>query len=189
MKRRSSASTQTTRLIFQRSTAGPSVSFFKLEDHDSLPDSDPESGLGPLASPVNRSKRVKVEIVNTEGTSSCGGDDEYLPGLATKTPMGKGNSKAARQPPARTPSSESAASLKKPKANKQALEKPRTCTLEGNVRRHQGDGSFRAALVGTLSPLGLLAAEEQAIADAIGKVGFRRKTQFVPTPPFCPLQK
>jgi len=34
----------------------------------------------------------------------------------------------------------------------------------------------------------LLAAEEQVIADATSKVGFcRRKTQFVPTPPSCPL--
>jgi len=89
-----------------------------------LPDSDPESGLGLLASPVRRSKRVKVDIFNTEGTASCGGDDGYLPGLATKAPTGNGKGKAARQPPARTPSSESAASPKKPKPNKQALEKP-----------------------------------------------------------------
>ena len=85
-------------------------------------DSDPESGLGPLASPVRRSKRLKVEVVNTEGTASCGGDNEDLPGLATKTPTGKGKGKAARRPPARTPSSQSTASPKKPKAIKQALE-------------------------------------------------------------------
>ena len=46
----------------------------------------------------------------------------------------------------------------------------------------EGDGSFRAALGATLSLVALLAAEDQAIADAIGKVGFWcRKTQFVPT--------
>ena len=106
----------------QQSTADPSVTFFKLVDHDSFPDSDPESGLGP--SPVRHSKCVTIEIINTEGTASCGGDDETLPVLATKAPMGKGKGKAATQPPARTPSSESAASPKKPNAIKQALEKP-----------------------------------------------------------------
>jgi len=46
---------------------------------------------------------------------------------------------------------------------------------------------LRAALGGTLSLEALLAAEEQVIADAISKVGFwRRKTQFVPTPPSHP---
>jgi len=49
---------------------------------------------------------------------------------------------------------------------------------------------LRAALGGTLSLDALLSAEEQVIADAISKVGFwRRKTQFVATPPFCPPQK
>ena len=126
MKRRSRASTQKTRLISHQSSADPSVTLFKLEDHDSLPDCDPESGLGQPASPARRSKRVKVEIVNTEGTVSCGGDDGEFPGLATKalTGKGKGKGKAARRPTARTPSSESAASPKKPKAIKQALEKP-----------------------------------------------------------------
>ena len=45
----------------------------------------------------------------------------------------------------------------------------------------------RAALGGTLSLGARLAAEEQVIADTISK--WRRKTQFVPTPPFCPPQK
>jgi len=126
MKRRSGASTQTTRLISQQSSVDPSVTLFKLEDHDSSPGGDPESGLGRLASPVRRSKRVKVEIVDTEGTASCGGADKELPGLAPKAPTGKGkgNGKTARRPPARTPPSESSASPKKPKAIKQALEKP-----------------------------------------------------------------
>ena len=124
MKRRSGRSTQTTRLIPQQSSADPSVTFFKLEDHDSLPDSDPNSGLGRLASPPHRSKRIKVEHVTTEETASCVGDDEELPGLTTKAPSGKGKGKAARRPLARTLSFESAASPKKPKAIKQALEKP-----------------------------------------------------------------
>ena len=126
MKRRSCASTRTTRRISQQSSADPSVTFFKLEHHDALPDSDPESGRRLLAFPARRSKRVKVHIINTEGTASCGGDDEKLPGLATKAPTGKerGKGKAARPPLARTPSSESAALPKKPKAIKQALEKP-----------------------------------------------------------------
>ena len=46
---------------------------------------------------------------------------------------------------------------------------------------------LRATLGATFSLDALLSAEEQVIADAISKVGFcRRKTQFVPTPPFCP---
>jgi len=128
MKRRSGAHTRTTHLISQQSSADPSVTLLKLEDNDSLPYSlsDPESGLEPLASPAHRPKRVKVEIVDTEETVSCGGDDKELPGLAHKAPTGKGKGKgkAGRRPPARTPSSQSAASPKKPKAIKQALEKP-----------------------------------------------------------------
>ena len=102
------------------------MTLFKLEDNDSLPYSDPESVLGPLATSARHSKRVKVEIVDTEETVSCGGDDEELPALASKAPMGKGKGKgkAARRPPARIPSSQSTASPKKPKAIKQALEKP-----------------------------------------------------------------
>jgi len=47
----------------------------------------------------------------------------------------------------------------------------------------------RTALGGTLNLDALLAAEEQAIADAIRKVGFwRLKTQFVPTPRSRPLR-
>ena len=133
---------RTRRLISQTSSADPSVTLFKLEDHDSFPGSEPESGLGPLASPIRRSKRVKVEMVNTEGTAYCGGD-EGLPGLATKAPTGKGKGKgkAARQPPARTPSSESAASRKKPKAIKPALEKPHPAPAHwrGTYGAHQGD--------------------------------------------------
>jgi len=54
---------------FSTELGGPFRDFFlkESENYDSLPDSDPESGLGPLASPARRSKRVKVEILNTEG--------------------------------------------------------------------------------------------------------------------------
>jgi len=107
---------------FSTELSGPFRDFFKPENHHSLPDTGPESGLQQLESPERRSKRDNVEIVNTEGTASFGRDYEELPGLTTKVPTSKG--KAARQPPARTPSSESAASPKKPKAIKQALEKP-----------------------------------------------------------------
>ena len=49
---------------------------------------------------------------------------------------------------------------------------------------------LRVALGDRLSLDALLSAEEQVIADAISKIGFWRcKTQFVPTPPFCPPQK
>ena len=117
-----------THLISQQSSAGPSVTLFKLEDNDSSPYSlsDPESGLELPAPPAHRPKRVKVEIVDTENTVSSGGDGEELSGLTSKAPpdKGKGKGKTARRPPARTRPSQSAASPKKPKAIKQALEKP-----------------------------------------------------------------
>jgi len=43
--------------------------FFKPENHHSVPDTNPESELEQLAFPERRSKRVNVEIVNTEGTA------------------------------------------------------------------------------------------------------------------------
>ena len=91
-----------------------------------MPDSDPESGLGRLPSPARRTKRV--DVVNTQGTVSCGGDHKELPGPATKVPTaggkGKGKGKAARRPPVRKPTSEFVLSPKKPNAIKQTLEKP-----------------------------------------------------------------
>jgi len=99
---------------FSTGLIGPFRTILKLKDHESLPDSDPESRLGPLASPAWCSKLVEVEIVNTEETASYGGDDEELPGFATKAPVGKekGKRKAARRPPVQTPSSQSAVSPK-----------------------------------------------------------------------------
>ena len=81
-----------------------------------MPDSNPESRLGPLASPVWRLKLVKVKIVNTKETASYGGDDEELPGFAAKAPAGKekGKRKAARQLPAQIPLFQSAVSPKQP---------------------------------------------------------------------------
>ena len=50
-------------------------------------------------------------------------------------------------------------------------------------------GNLRAVLGGKLGLEALLAAEEHVIADAISKVCFwRRKPQFVPTPPTRPLR-
>ena len=94
----------------------PFRTILKLKDHKSLPNSDPKSGLRPLASPAQRSKLVKVEIVNTEEIASYGGDDEELPGFTAKAPAGKekGKRKAARRLPAQTPSSQSAVSPKRP---------------------------------------------------------------------------
>ena len=121
MKRRSGASTQTTRLISQQSPADPAATLFKLEN----PDSDPEPV--PPASAARRSKRVKLEVAEAGEMAYGDGRDEDLPALAAKPLAGKGkgkNLKAAR-PPAQTPSSASAsASPQKPKAIKQALEKP-----------------------------------------------------------------
>jgi len=119
MKRWSGASTQMTRLISQQSPADPTL--FKLEN----PDSDPEPV--PPASAARRSKRVKLEVAEAGEMAYGDGRDEDLPALAAKPLAGKGkgkNLKAAR-PPAQTPSSASAsASPQKPKAIKQALEKP-----------------------------------------------------------------
>ena len=94
----------------------PFRTILKLKDHKSLPDSDPESRLGPLESPAQCSKLVKVEIINTEETASYGGDDEELPRFTAKAPAGKekGKRKVARQPPAQTPSSQSTVSPKRP---------------------------------------------------------------------------
>ena len=52
-------------------------------------------------SPVRCPKRVRVEIVNTEGTASCGRGDKELPGLAARVPTRKrkGSSEATRRPP------------------------------------------------------------------------------------------
>ena len=76
----------------------PFHTILKLKDHKSLPDSDPESRLRPLASPARCLMLVKVEIINTKETASYGGDDEELPRFAAKAPAGKekGKCKAAR---------------------------------------------------------------------------------------------
>ena len=101
---------------FSTGLIGPFHTILKLKDHESLPDSDPKSGLGPLASPGRRSKLVEVEIINTEEMASYGGDDEELPGFTAKVPVGKekGKHEAARRPPAQTPLSQSAVSPKRP---------------------------------------------------------------------------
>jgi endonuclease-3 len=101
------------------------VTLFKLEDDDSLPDSDPNSGLGRQGSPARRSKRVKVDMADIEGTASHGGDNKASFGPDANAPTGKGKGKAASQPPARRSSSRTtSASSKKPRAIKQALEEP-----------------------------------------------------------------
>ena len=107
MKRRSGASTPKTHLTSQQSSADPTVTLFKLEvpDGDSVP--------GPSASP-RRSKRVKVEEV-VHGDRD---DGEYFVSASAKaTPVAEKGKKAR---PGRTPSR----SPQKPKAVKQALEKP-----------------------------------------------------------------
>ena len=119
MKRRSGASTRTTRLISQQSPADPAVTLFKLEN----PDSNPEPV--PPASAARRSKRIKLEVVGARVKAYGDGCDEELPTLAAKPLAGKGKGKKAARPPAQPPSSASAsASPQKPKAIKQALEKP-----------------------------------------------------------------
>ena len=98
-----------TRLTFQQSSADPTVTLFKLEnpDGDSVP--------GPSASP-RRSKRVKVEEV-VHGDRD---DGEYSVSASAKVTPAADKGKKALAGSGRTPSR----SPQKPKAVKQALEKP-----------------------------------------------------------------
>ena len=117
MKRRNGASTPTTRLVSQRSSAEPAVTLFKLED----PDDDSSSAPG--SSAVRRSKRVKVEVVETEEmVNADSAADGELPipitdseGLTSKGKRARSSSRSGR---ARS------TSPRKPKTIKQALEKP-----------------------------------------------------------------
>jgi endonuclease III len=119
MKRRSGVSTPKsslkTRLISQESPANSSVTLFKLEDSDG----DLEPGL---STPPRRSKRVKVEqVVKVEEVLVDGefpvSDTNVAAAAAPTADKGKKNLKARS---GRTPS----ASPQKPKAIKQALDKP-----------------------------------------------------------------
>ncbi|KAH9992852.1 DNA glycosylase [Russula vinacea] len=109
MKRRNGASIPKTRLTSQQSSADPTVTLFKLE----IPDGD--SVPGPSASP-RRSKRVKVEEV-VHGDRD---DGEYSVSASTKATPAADKGKKALAGSGRTPSR----SPQKPKAVKQALEKP-----------------------------------------------------------------
>ncbi len=112
MKRRSGVSTPETvpkmRLASQQSPANPSVTLFKLE-----PDGDPaDSEPGPSAS-SRRSKRVKVEEV-VKVAKVVDGD----------FPVSATNLKAADKGKKARTSRTRSTSPQKPKAIKQALEKP-----------------------------------------------------------------
>ena len=120
MKRRSGgASTQTTRLVSQKSSVDSAVTLFKLEDSDA----DGSSEQGPSA--VRRSKkkkRVKIEAVKDEEIDNNEGESPVL--ANTGAPAGKGK-KRERLPSSRSRQTPSGASPQKPtKAIKQALEKP-----------------------------------------------------------------
>jgi endonuclease-3 len=126
MKRSSISPTQKMRLISHQSSASPAVTLFKLEDTDN----DPEPGAI-MASSSRPSKRVKAEVTKTDETAYGDGDGAESPALSSKVPTGKGKGKkraASQRPPARTASSRSASAgaalPQKPKAIKQALEKP-----------------------------------------------------------------
>ena len=100
------------RLISQQSSADPTVTLFKLENPDG--DSEP----GPSTSP-RRSKRVKVEaVVKTEEVVHGNRYDGEFSVPATKAAPAADKGKKTRS--GRTPSG----SPQKPKAIKQALEKP-----------------------------------------------------------------
>jgi len=112
MKRRSGVSTPKispkTRLLSQQSPANPSVTLFKLENSDG--DLEP----GP-STPPRRSKRIKVEeVVKVEEVI----DGEFPVSDTKAAPAADKGKKKARS--GRTPS----ASPRKPKAIKQALDKP-----------------------------------------------------------------
>lgn len=113
MKRRSGVSTPKNlpkrRLISQESPADPSVTLFKLENSDG--DLEP----GP-STPPRRSKRVKVEeVVKNEEVV-----DGEFPVSDTKVALAANTGKGKKARSGRTPS----ASPQKPKAIKQALDKP-----------------------------------------------------------------
>jgi endonuclease-3 len=132
-RRRSGASTsQTTRLISQRSSANPAVTLVKLEDPSScLPVSDTRSDPEPVpvplprASTARRSKRIKVEEL-AEGNNDDAESSILAPESLPTSKGGKGKGKrAAARPPTRTPPSRSAtASPQKQKTIKQVLERP-----------------------------------------------------------------
>jgi endonuclease-3 len=110
MKRRSGAST---RLVSQQSSANPAVTLFKLENSDG----DSEPGPSTL---LRHSKRVKVEAIVKVEDVVHGDEYEELSIPATKAPSASAADKGKKARSGRTPSR----SPQKPKAIKQALEKP-----------------------------------------------------------------
>ena len=99
--------------------------FLKLEDHNSLPNSaSPDTDDWHLHLASQSASRLRSSAPT--GRRSCGRGDKEWPGLAAKVPVSKAkrNDKTTRRPQAQTPSSESTASPKRPKAINQALEKP-----------------------------------------------------------------
>ena len=129
----------------QQSLSDPSLTFFKLEDRDSLPNSDPESGLGLLPPPARRSKRLKVEvdIVSIEEMAPCGGDDKKVSQTSYQSTNGQGKGKGHN---GKTTTSANTVfrvrSITKETQSNQVGSREaltHTCTLAGNVRRHQGD--------------------------------------------------
>ena len=120
MKRRSGISTQTTPivLISQNISADPSMTSLELKDHDSLLNKRPRLQTRSTAissvPPKVRQGRLVFYVR----------DDKEFPRPAARTPTGNEKGRIGRRPPARTPPSELALSPKKPKAIKQAFEKP-----------------------------------------------------------------
>jgi endonuclease-3 len=107
MKRLSGASTPKTRLISQQSSADPTVTLFKLEN----PNGDLEPR--PSASP-RRLKRVKVVEEVVQGDRDNG--DFSVSATKTAPAADKGKKAGSGRTPSKSP--------QKPKAVKQALEKP-----------------------------------------------------------------
>jgi endonuclease-3 len=164
MKRRNSVSTpkssQKTRLISQQSPANPSVTLFKLENSDG--DLEP----GP-STPPRRSKRVKVEeVVKVEELV-----DGELPVSDTKAaPATNKGKKKARS--GRTPS----ASPQKPKAIKQALDKPHPAP-EGWRETYDSIKEMRSRFPAPVDTMGCDTAKwkemDPRVRDTLGGLSFR----------------
>ena len=92
MKRRSGSSTRSTRLVAQQSSAGQSVTLFKLEDNsdEPLPLHSPDPSVA-----ERRLKRIKVDDGDDdEGASRRGGKAPPVEIIAASPQKAKGKAKA-----------------------------------------------------------------------------------------------
>ncbi|KAF8265621.1 DNA glycosylase [Lactarius quietus] len=191
MKRRNGSSTRSTRLVAQQSSADSSVTLFKLED----PDSDELS--------TRDSKRIKVEADATDALLSTVSDAAASPQKSKA--KGKAKVKEIKQAldtphPAPAHWRETYDAIREMRARISAPVDTMGCdTANGRRRIHACNkrlatlislmlssqtkdevtdaavDKLRAALGGTLSLEGLLAAEEHVVAECISKTQYIRQ--------------